>query len=110
MQSYEQPWTQTPNPQVPVGNGGMANPRVCDMAAVTGDVGFDGCEIQTKYVVPVYPGKRAVTNPPIGGLRSVPVIQNAPNTYPQAGRGDMVYIPFAYSQQPQHHHHRHQLS
>lgn len=37
------PWTQTPNPSVPVGMGGMAGPRICEMGANTKDVGFSGC-------------------------------------------------------------------
>ena len=85
----------------------MAEHRVCEMAAETGDVGFAGCDLQTKYVVPVYPGKRAVANPPIGGYRAQgwePA--EGPNTTPQAGRGGSVYIPFAYAQQPHHYHQR----
>ena len=34
------PWTQTPTPEVAVGIGGMAQPRICEMGANTGDVGF----------------------------------------------------------------------
>lgn len=90
-----------------MGNIGMseAKDRVCEMAAEAGDVGFAGCQPQTKYVVPVYPGKRAVVNPPIGGYRAKgwePA--QGPNTTPQAGRGGEVYIPFAYAQQPHRHH------
>jgi hypothetical protein len=48
--------------------------RVCEMGATPGDVGFDGCQPAWKYTVPVYPGKRAITNPPIGGVRRTPVI------------------------------------
>jgi len=100
MQSFESPWTQTPTPDVIAGNIGMAGPggRICEQAATNGDVGFDGCLQQTKYTVPVISGKRAVRNPPIGGARPKgwePA--TGPNTFPQAGRGGNVYIPFAYA-------------
>jgi len=41
--------------------GGMPYPRICEMGANNGDVGFKGCEPQTKYTVPVRSIKRAVT-------------------------------------------------
>lgn len=48
--------------------------RVCEMGATPDDVGFDGCQLPWEYTAPVYPGKKAVANPPIGGVRRVPVI------------------------------------
>jgi hypothetical protein len=84
---------------VGLGNGGMSKSRICEMAAVNGDVGFEGCSAPSKYTAPAAPRPlRAVRNPPIGGSRPSgwnPI--EGPNTTPQAGRGGMVYIPFAYA-------------
>jgi hypothetical protein len=55
------PFTQTPNPTVIAGMGGMAGPRICEMGANNDDVGFSGCEPQTKYTPPVRSIERAVT-------------------------------------------------
>jgi hypothetical protein len=79
--------------------GGMADPRICEMAANTKDVGFKGCLPQTKYTVPVISGKRANPSPPIGGLAKKE--EPGKDDIPAKGRaGGMVYIPFAYSQKP----------
>lgn len=77
----------------------MANPRICEMAANNGDVGFSGCLPQTKYTAPVAPSPmKAVRNPPIGGARPAGwKAAEGPNETARAGRGGMVYIPFAYA-------------
>ena len=75
----------------------MAGPRVCEMGANNGDVGFSGCEAQTKYTVPVASGKLADTKWPVGGKQGKDTLEG-PNDIPRAGRGGSVYIPFAYSQ------------
>ena len=50
--------------------GGMAGPRICEMGATNDDVGFSGCEHQTKYTPPVRSIRRAQYDPapPIGGV------------------------------------------
>lgn len=60
----------------------MPYPRVCEMGANNGDVGFKGCEPEGKYTVPVRSIARANPNPPIGGLRKNPIIEKGPNTTP----------------------------
>jgi hypothetical protein len=85
--------------------GGMPYPRVCEMGANTGNVGFEGCDPQTKYTVPVSSGKLADTAWPVGGKRPEGwKAAEGPNTFPQAGRGGPVYIPFAYAQQQRYNH------
>ena len=78
--------------------GGMPYPRVCEMGANNGDVGFKGCDPQTKYTVPASSGKLANTAWPVGGKQGKKEAVG-PNEIPRAGRGGMVYIPFAYAQQ-----------
>ena len=93
----ESPFVQTPTPTVIAGMGGMAGPRVCEMGANTNDTGHGGCLPQTNYTVPVSSGKLANPSPPIGGVQHNKEAEG-PNATPRAGRGGMVYIPFAYSQ------------
>ena len=74
--------------------GGMAQPRICEMGATNGDVGFSGCELQTKYKAPVRSGPKAT-----GGVYAGVHVKGweaakGPNTTPQAGRGGAVFIDF----------------
>ena len=85
--------------------GGMAGPRICEMGATNDDVGFSGCEHQTKYTPPVRSIRRAQYDPapPIGGAQKLREEGNnqkveGPNTTPRAGRGGAVYIPFPIGQ------------
>ena len=73
--------------------------RVCEMGASPDDVGFDGCTLPWKYTVPVYPGVKAVVNPPFAGVHVKDwEPATGPNTTPQHGRGGLPYIPFFYAQ------------
>jgi len=77
----------------------MAYPRICEMGANTGDVGFNGCDPQTKYTVPVRSHVRARNPAPIGGKHHKDwKAESGPNTTPQAGVGKAVYIPFPIGQ------------
>jgi hypothetical protein len=74
--------------------GGMPYPRVCEMGANNGDVGFKGCNLEGKYTVPVRSIAKA--KEPIYAGRHVKDWEpaNGPNTTPQAGVGGAVYINF----------------
>ena len=97
----EPSWFEAERLAVPKGNGGVMKgvDRVCEMGASPDDVGFDGCTLPWKYTVPVYPGVKAVVNPPFAGVHVKDwEPATGPNTTPQHGRGGLPYIPFFYAQ------------